>query len=315
MPIVYGPTTDLPANRSQLLKQNAIESENRLTSITLTDEMPLNITLSRNPFGMETVKNDTFVVKWLVNATKIKQMTATPSKHPDSVRSTQNSMPITNLLFNASNELNLDAFSAVDQHHTDIFNRLKSLASTLTNIKTNGQIVDTTKAPNEENATQEHFKTTKLNVLKMDGKKFAHTTDSSSSSSKLPVMQAKHQSTITTEATIQSVFLDHLNSFNQSKRQNIGSIKNDSLNPNNQSQYIEDDVILSRTERSVQIPSNKRKRLHNDSSNAERIERSANFSLTKITKRIQLLIKGRFLQVLPDGTVNGTHEHESEYSK
>lgn len=76
-----------------------------------------------------------------------------------------------------------------------------------------------------------------------------------------------------------------------------------------------DAEILSRTERSVQIASNKRKRLHNDSSNAERIERSAIFSLSKSTKRIQLLIKGRFMQILPVGTVNGTQDDQSEYSK
>lgn len=82
----------------------------------------------------------------------------------------------------------------------------------------------------------------------------------------------------------------------------------------------EDEVILSRTERSTRLRLSgvKRKRIqrnHHTNMFEKRIERSANLSLSKATKRIQLLIKGRFLQILPDGTVNGTHEDTSEYSK
>lgn len=75
---------------------------------------------------------------------------------------------------------------------------------------------------------------------------------------------------------------------------------------------------LSRSVRSLQSTerTQRRKALRNGSKeNSERIERSANLSLTKATKRIQIMIKSRLLQVLPDGTVNGTHDDESDYSK
>lgn len=48
-------------------------------------------------------------------------------------------------------------------------------------------------------------------------------------------------------------------------------------------------------------------------SNLERNERSAN--LSHITSKIQLFIKNRLLQILPDGTVNGTQDDSSDYSE
>lgn len=75
-----------------------------------------------------------------------------------------------------------------------------------------------------------------------------------------------------------------------------------------------------RTARTLQTSierAQRKKALRNGSekTNLERIERSANLSLTKTTKRLQLLIKSRLLQLLPDGTVNGTQNDESEYSE
>lgn len=48
-------------------------------------------------------------------------------------------------------------------------------------------------------------------------------------------------------------------------------------------------------------------------SNLERNERSAN--LSHINAKIQLFIKNRLLQILPDGTVNGTQDDSSDYSE
>lgn len=335
-----GPSTntinqEFSANRTQLLKQNAIESENHLMPITSsTDAMPLNIALSHNPFGLDTVKNDTSVVhlnaiqttsqttkmttsstETAVNPSKIVRYDSFSTSAP---KITAQKVDIANHSSDASNELNLAALSTDGNQQANNFKRLKSLARIQPNIKSNGQPVDTMKTSNEQNAS-EHFSATKFNAFKSVGKKSPVRTndDNFTSESSSQPQTTVHQSTtiITTKATIQSVFLDHLNNFNETNS-NIDSINNNKINPNTQSQDTVDDTeVLSRTERSVQIAANKRKRLHNDSNNADRIERSANFSLSKATKRIQLLIKGRFLQMLPDGTVNGTQDDQSEYSK
>jgi calcineurin-like phosphoesterase family protein len=87
------------------------------------------------------------------------------------------------------------------------------------------------------------------------------------------------------------------------------------------------DQILSRTDRSVHLNSSNSKnnsvsgakRVKNNkakSSTLDRNERSANLShITGSARKIQLYIKNRFLQLLPDGTVNGTTEDSSDYSK
>lgn len=85
--------------------------------------------------------------------------------------------------------------------------------------------------------------------------------------------------------------------------------------------------ILSRTDRSVHLNSSNSKnssvsgakRVKNNKtklSTLERNERSANLShITGSARKIQLYIKNRFLQLLPDGTVNGTTEDMSDYSE
>lgn len=52
------------------------------------------------------------------------------------------------------------------------------------------------------------------------------------------------------------------------------------------------------------------------SSGLDRNERSANLShITGTARKIQLLIKNRLLQLMPDGSVNGTQDDGSDYSK
>uniref|UniRef100_A0A182JWV3 Uncharacterized protein n=1 Tax=Anopheles christyi TaxID=43041 RepID=A0A182JWV3_9DIPT len=54
----------------------------------------------------------------------------------------------------------------------------------------------------------------------------------------------------------------------------------------------------------------------NNESNLERNERSANLShITGATRKIQLFIKNRYIQLLPDGTVNGTYDDLSDYNE
>lgn len=85
--------------------------------------------------------------------------------------------------------------------------------------------------------------------------------------------------------------------------------------------------LLSRTDRSVHLNSSNSKnnsvsgakRVKNNKtklSTLERNERSANLShITGSARKIQLYIKNRFLQLLPDGTVNGTTDDLSDYCK
>lgn len=76
-------------------------------------------------------------------------------------------------------------------------------------------------------------------------------------------------------------------------------------------------VALSRTERSIN-PSLSSFLEHENPSNIERVERSTkinHLSGSVATRKIQLVLKNHYLQILPDGTVNGTVDHESDYSK
>lgn len=87
----------------------------------------------------------------------------------------------------------------------------------------------------------------------------------------------------------------------------------------NKTESIQNSTILSRADRSVHT-SNSNGSYHSRSTkkqrDLERNERSANLShITGATRKIQLYIKNRFLQILPDGTVNGTHDDTSDYSK
>lgn len=79
--------------------------------------------------------------------------------------------------------------------------------------------------------------------------------------------------------------------------------------------------IFSRTERSIpatqsRAQGNKKSTTGKRDPNLDRNERSTNFShITGTSRKIQLLIKNRLLQLLPDGTVNGTQDDGSDYSE
>lgn len=85
--------------------------------------------------------------------------------------------------------------------------------------------------------------------------------------------------------------------------------------------------VLMRTDRSAYLNSsnskannfNGTKRVKGNNklrSSLDRNERSANLShITGSARKIQLYIKNRFLQLLPDGTVNGTTDDLSDYSE
>lgn len=90
--------------------------------------------------------------------------------------------------------------------------------------------------------------------------------------------------------------------------------------------FVSSNQVLSRTDRSVHLNSSnsknnsvsgaKRVKNKSKSSTLERNERSANLShITGSARKIQLYIKNRFLQLLPDGTVNGTTDDLSDFSK
>lgn len=78
--------------------------------------------------------------------------------------------------------------------------------------------------------------------------------------------------------------------------------------------------ILQRADRSVKNITNTKRNKNNSNktkmSHLDRNERSANLShITGGTRKIQLYIKNRFLQLLPDGTINGTTDDLSDFSK
>lgn len=80
---------------------------------------------------------------------------------------------------------------------------------------------------------------------------------------------------------------------------------------NNSSNKINNNNLLLK-----HIKSNNNNNYKVKSLNLDRNERSANLShITGTARKIQLYIKNRFLQLLPDGTVNGTTNELSDYSE
>lgn len=117
---------------------------------------------------------------------------------------------------------------------------------------------------------------------------------------------------LTTEPTkFQSVFIDYKNAH-ETVTLSIEAEFNSTKTESSTAMPIATTIIAPSTPNIRH--QRKRHRLKTDS-NLERIERSANLSLAKSSKRIQLHIKGRLLQVLPDGTVNGTDNEQSDYSE
>lgn len=74
--------------------------------------------------------------------------------------------------------------------------------------------------------------------------------------------------------------------------------------------------ILQRADRSVNTKRTKNNSNKTKMSHLDRNERSANLShITGGARKIQLYIKNRFLQLLPDGTINGTTDDLSDFSE
>lgn len=145
--------------------------------------------------------------------------------------------------------------------------------------------------------------------------RFTQQLDQSNATSPSAVISTALASTTTIiDSILPTEFETHSNGFIESQTDHMHNMNC------SQSNGEDTDLILSRTERSTPMDMSrmKRKRVqrnHQTNLFEKRIERSANLSLSKATKRIQLLIKGRFLQMLPNGVVNGTHDDASEYSE
>ncbi|GAB0096115.1 hypothetical protein DMENIID0001_115850 [Sergentomyia squamirostris] len=90
-------------------------------------------------------------------------------------------------------------------------------------------------------------------------------------------------------------------------------LSSDQQNLNSQMFRESHDVaLLSRSHRSV---TDRRRRRRPDGATLERNQRSANLSYTTgSARKIQLYIKHHFLQILPDGVVNGTQNVYSDYT-
>lgn len=200
-------------------------------------------------------------------------------------------------------ELNIEQTASNEWSHNS---QNKTLKITFENVETTNNGTSDL-CNNQENKTKTSnatvFATNDKNIYKINH--FAN----GESSSTLKSSSISSSSSSSTSPSIQSVFLDYLNSFNETQPISLKS-------------NAHQNELLSRTERSTGTDNihslNKTKKFVRNggkSTNVERIERSANLSITRPTKRIQILIKSRLLQILPDGTVNGTQNDESDYSK
>lgn len=107
--------------------------------------------------------------------------------------------------------------------------------------------------------------------------------------------------------------------LNQTISPTLQTVFTDSPYGSKRLQMTSTESIFSRTERSIPAQSRaqaKRLTTGKRDSNLDRNERSTNFShITGTSRKIQLLIKNRLLQLLPDGTVNGTQDDGSDYSE
>lgn len=297
---------EMTVNRTQALTQDVIESENHFGL--------WNASLNRTSFGL--------------NAMQMKNISnemGDPTK---------------------TNVTQLEKFEENKRNQNRTTHNLVSTSHAMISTDTNGSpqstnklILATLKASPEQNRFQMHRSLASRMMNKKDDEEFDKLSTSTKSSLDLPLnLEQKLQSTdspihstttitanikqqlttteLTTKSYSQSVFLDysskHIVKLNRSSDRSLQPSQDSIL----KIEQVDDEIILSRTDRSVHISLNKRKKLiQNDTENLERIERSANLSLAKATKRIQLLIKSRFLQLLPDGTVNGTQDEDSEYSE
>lgn len=251
----------------------------------------------------------------------------------------------------SATELNLDSMYEVKQEKFETNESPSTRQTTTTNAKINDQTNAPTIAHSEDTNGDKRDALKSSNLIKSAAEisqihanetLSSHSTFATTHQSSITEATTQTSATASTSATtIQSVFLEYSTNFNGTNSRRFDTIhegydgsrgKGDHSKSDDDSRRdgsdkntiakknaVDDEAVLSRTERSVHLTPNnssKRKRpLRNDTANVERIERSANLSLSKANKRIQILIKSRFLQLLPDGTVNGTQNDESEYSK
>lgn len=293
-------SNEMTVNRTQALTRDVIESENHFSL--------WNASLNRNSFGLSAMQMKNISNEMPDRAKK----DATQSEHfeenkrnknrtTDNLVSTPHAMISTNTndSLQSTDELNVATLKSSPE--LDKFHMHKSLASRITS-KNDDEEIDKLSIPSTSLLDEP------LNhVQKMPSIDNPIHSTAAKTTTTANIKRQLTTTKVTTKSYFQSVFLDYSNRHIDSK-----------LNPTPilKFEQEDDEIILSRTDRSVHIPLNKRKKLiRNDTENLERIERSANLSLAKATKRIQLLIKSRFLQLLPDGTVNGTQDEDSEYSE
>lgn len=145
-----------------------------------------------------------------------------------------------------------------------------------------------------------------------------------------------YPNTTVSTSTITAPFLNLNDATSNYKRKNNGNIITNQRNTKqiNVLKVLETQTPLpvfnlkrsSRTDRSIHQDGNQNVANHNGNdekknrsrkrSPLDRNERSANLShITGVTRKIQLYIKNRYLQLLPDGSVNGTLDEFSDFSK
>lgn len=160
---------------------------------------------------------------------------------------------------------------------------------------------------------------------------------SASSSSPSPTSSSSSNRSIIIQESIKQTTTKNLNLINKNNSNELNFYPNSTMDyeiliatttPPNESSSVF--YIPHRTERSIQqqqqqlnIPDDNnssqlsiRSKRRRKSSPLDRNERSANLShITGATRKIQLYIKNRYLQLLPDGTVNGTQDELSDFSE
>lgn len=109
--------------------------------------------------------------------------------------------------------------------------------------------------------------------------------------------------------TSTSMEFNDTNLINQRQTSSIYDIFLENIKNDSSAQKLSTNLTRNKSKRMKEMRSRKLSTL-------ERNERSANLShITGSARKIQLYIKNRFLQLQPDGVVNGTTDYQSDYSK
>lgn len=106
-----------------------------------------------------------------------------------------------------------------------------------------------------------------------------------------------------------SIEFNDTNFINLRQTSSVYDIFLENVNTNSSAQKLSNNFTRNKSKRVREMRSKKLSTL-------ERNERSANLShISGSARKIQLYIKNRFLQLLPDGVVNGTSDYQSDFSK